>query len=119
MNFATITLKKWLKRKSVVAERFIRTLKNRIYQHMPNDIVDKYKNTYHRTIKIKPIELGDDSFTEYNEETNEKDPKFKVGYHVRISMYKNIFAKGYTPNWSEGIFAIKKNKRHFTLDICN
>ena len=84
-----------------------------------NDIVDKYKNTYHRTIKIKPIDPGDDSFAEYNEESNGKDPKFKVGYHVRISKYKTIFAKGYTPNWSEGIFVIKKNKRHFTLDICN
>ena len=51
---------------------------------MTNDIVDKYKNTYHRTIKIKPIDLGDDSFAEYNEESNEKDPKFKVGYHVKI-----------------------------------
>ena len=142
MSFATITLKKWLKDnnvemysthnegKSVVAERFIRTLKNKIYQHMTaiskniyfvvlNDIGDKYKNTYPRTIKIKPIDLGDDSFAEYNEESNEKDPKFKVGYHVRISKYKNIFAKGYTPNWSEGIFVIRKNKRHFTLDICN
>ena len=118
MNFTTITLKKMLKGnnievysthnegKSVVAERFIRTLKNKIYQHMRaisksiyfdvlNDIVDKYKNTYHRTIKIKPIDLGNDSFAEYNEESNEKDPKFKVGYHVRISKYKNIFAKGW------------------------
>ena len=90
-----------------------------IYFDNLNDIVDKYKNTYHRTTKIKPIDPGADSFAEYNEESNEKDPKFKVGYHVRISKYKNIFAKGYTPNWSEEIFVIKKNKRHFTLDICN
>ena len=51
---------------------------------------------YHRTIKMKPIDVGDDSFTEYNEESNEKDSKFKVGDHVKISNYKNIFAKGYT-----------------------
>ena len=51
---------------------------------------------YHRTIKMKPIDVGDDSFAEYNEESNEKDSKFKVGDHVKISNYKNIFAKGYT-----------------------
>ena len=79
----------------VVAERFIRTLKNNIYKHMTansknvyfyvlNEIVDEYNNTYHKTIKIKPIDVGDDSFAEYNEESNEKDPKFKVGDHVRI-----------------------------------
>ena len=63
-----------------------------------DDIVDKYNNTYHRTIKMKPIDVKSDSFAEYNEESNEKDPEFKVGDHVRISKYKNIFAKGYTPN---------------------
>ena len=65
------------------------------------DSVDKYNNTYHRTIKMKPIDVKKNSFAEYNEESNEKDPKFKIGDHVRISKYKNIFAKGYTPNWSE------------------
>ena len=59
---------------------------------------------------MKPIDVGDDSFAEYNEESNEKDPKFKAGDHVRISKYKNIFAKGYTPNWSEEIFDVKKKK---------
>ena len=59
---------------------------------------------------MKPIDVGDDSFAEYNEESNEKYPKFKVGDHVRISKYKNIFAKGYAPNWSEEIFIIKKIK---------
>ena len=67
-------------------------------------------NTYHRTIKMKPIDVGNDSFAEYNEESNEKDPKFKLGDHVRISKYKNIFAKGYAPNWSEEIFVVKKIK---------
>ena len=59
---------------------------------------------------MRPIDIRDDSFAEYNEESNEKDPKFEVGDHVRISKYKNIFAKGYTPNWSEEIFVVKKIK---------
>ena len=89
---------------SAVAERFITTLKNEIYKHMTaiskyvyfevlNGIVDEYNNTYHKTIKMKPIDVKSDSFAEYNEKSNEKDPKFKVGDHVRISKYKNIFAK--------------------------
>ena len=75
-----------------------------------NDIVDKYNNTYQKTIKMKPIDVKDNSFAEYNEESNEKDPKFKVCDHVRISKYKNIFAKEYAPNWSEEIFVIEKIK---------
>ena len=55
---------------------------------------------------MKPIDVRDDVFAEYNEESNEKDPKFKVGYHIRISKYKNIFAKRYTPNWSEETFVV-------------
>ena len=116
--------------KSVVAERFIRTLKNKIYKHMTvisknvyfdvlDDIVDEYNNTYDKTIKMKPVDVGDDSFAEYNgvafnEESNEKDPKFKVGDHVRISKFKNVFAKEYTPNWSEEIFVAKKIKNTVT-----
>ena len=72
-----------------------------------------------KTIKMKPIDVGDDSFAEYNEESKEKDPKFKVGDHVRISRYKNNFAKGYSPYWSEEIFVVKKNKKCCSLDICN
>ena len=109
------------KRKSVVAERFIRTLKNKIFKHMIaisknvyfnvlDDMVNKYKNTVQKTIKMKPIDVADDSYAEYNEYFNKKDPKFKVGDHVRISKYKNIFAKGYTPNWSEEVFVINKIK---------
>ena len=90
--------------KSVVAERFIRTLKNKIFKHMTvisknlyfdalDDIVNKYNNTVHRTIKMKPIDVTDDSYAEYNEDFNKKDPRFKVGDHVRISKHKNIFAK--------------------------
>ena len=105
--------------KSVVAEIFIRTLKNKTYKHMTtisknvyfdvlDDIVNKYNNTYHKTIKMKPADVADDSFAKYNEESNEKDPKFKVGDHVTISKFKNVFAKGYTPNWSEEIFVVKK-----------
>ena len=65
---------------------------------MLNDIVDKYNNTVHRTIKMKPIDVTSNSYAEYNENSNKKDPKFKVGDRVRISKYKNIFAKGYAPN---------------------
>ena len=79
-----------------------------VYFDVLDDIVDKYNNTYHKTIKMKPIDVGDDSFAEYNEESNEKDPKFKVDDHVRISRYKNIFAKVYAPNCSEEIFVVKK-----------
>ena len=59
---------------------------------------------------MKPIDVKNDSFAEYDEESNEKDPKFKVGDDVRISKHKNIFAKGYAPNWSEEIFVVKKIK---------
>ena len=107
--------------KTVVAERFIRTLKNKIYKHTTSisknvyidrldDIVNEYNNTYHRTIKMKPIDVKDSAYINIDKEVNNNDPKFKVGDHVRISKYKNIFAKSYTPNWSEEVFAIKKNK---------
>ena len=97
--------------KSLVAERFIRTLKNKIFKHMLaiskniyfdvlDDIVDKYNNTVHRTIKVKPIEVTNDYYAEYNDDpSNKKNPKFKVGDIVRISKYKNIFAKRYTPSF--------------------
>ena len=107
--------------KSGVAERFIRTLKNKIFKHMIaisknvyfivlNNIVNKYNNTVHRTIKMKPIDVTDESYAKYNEDFNKKDPKFKVVDYVRISKYKNIFAKEYTPNWSEEVFVISKIK---------
>ena len=90
--------------KSVVAERFIKTRKNKIYKHMTYigknvyldaliDIVDEYNNTFHRTIKMKPIDIGDDSFAEYTEESNENDPKFKVGDHVWISNIRIFLVK--------------------------
>ena len=106
--------------KSVVAGRFIRAIKNKIYKYMTSisknvyidklDIVDEYNNTYHRTIKMKPIDVKDNTYINIGKEVNDNDPKFKVGDHVRISKYKNIFAKGYTPNWSDEIFVIKEIK---------
>ena len=78
-----------------------------VYLDVLHDIIDKCNN---RTIKIKLIDVAGDSYVEYNENPNKKDPKFKVGDHIRISKYENIFAKGYTPNWSEKIFVISKIK---------
>ena len=75
-----------------------------------DDIVNEYNNIVHRTIKLKHIYVTDNSYVEYNEDFNKKKSEFKVGDHVRISKYKNIFAKGYTPNWSKKIFAISKIK---------
>ena len=126
-------MKSWLERndikmysthnegKSVVAERSIGTLNNKICKHMAavlknvyidklNDIVNEYSNTYHRTIKMKFIHVNDNKYINFGKEVIDRDPKYKVGGHVRISKYKNIFAKGYTPNWSEEVFAIKEVK---------
>ena len=74
-----------------------------VYFNVLDDIIDKYNNTYHKTIKTMSVDVKNDSFAEYNEKSNEKDPKFKVGDHVRISKFKNVFAKGYAPNWREEI----------------
>ena len=75
-----------------------------------DDIVNEYNNTQHRTIKMKPVDVKDNAYIDFEKEVNDKDPKFKVGDHVRISKYKNIFAKGYTPNCSEEAFVISKIK---------
>ena len=85
-------------------------IQQNIYFDVLDDIVDKYNNTVHRTINMKPIQVTDDYYAEHNEIPNKKDHKFKVGDNVRISKYKNIFAKGYTPNWSEEVFVINKIK---------
>ena len=106
-------------RKSVVAERFIRMLKNKIFKLMTaisknfhvdvlDDIVNKYYNTIHRTIQMKPIDVKSDSYAEYNEDSNEKNKKFRVGDRAKISKYKNIFAKGCMQNWSEEVFVVSK-----------
>ena len=131
--FYNSSFKKWLKdhdiemysihneAKSVVAERFIRTLKTKICKYKTSmsknvyidkldDIVNEYNYTYHRAIKMKLVSVEDNTYIDFGKEVNDKDPKFKVGDHLRISKYKNIFAKGYTPNWSEEVFVIKKVK---------
>ena len=105
--------------KSVVAERFIRTLKYKLYKHMKatgknvyydvlDDVVNKYNNTKHSAIKMKPIDVKDNNKIVYIDEHNEKDSRFKVGDRVRIFRFKNMFAKGYTPNWSKEIFIVDK-----------
>ena len=132
-EFYSASFKKWLQDndiiiystnnegKLVVAERFIRTLKSKIYKYMTsisknvyidklNAIVNKYNNTYHTTIKMKPINVKDNTYINTKKEINYKRPKFKVGDYVRISKYKNIFAKGYLPNWSEEVFVVDKIK---------
>ena len=113
-EFYNAYFKKWLQdsnivmysthneRKSVVVERFIRTLKSRIYKYMASisknvyidkldDIVDEYNNTYHTTIKMKPADVKDNTYINADKEINNKGPKFKVGDHVRISKYKKNF----------------------------
>ena len=107
--------------KSVVAERFVRTIKNKIYKHMTSisknvyidkldDIVNEYNNTKHGTTKMKPTDVKDNTYIDFGKEVNDNDPKFKIGDHVKISKYKNIFAQIFTPNWSEEVFVIKKIK---------
>ena len=104
--------------KSVVAERFIRTLKNKLYKHMTatsknvyydvlDDVFSEYNNTKHNNIKMKPKDVGDNKRV-YIDEHNQKDSRFKVGDRVRISKFKNMFAKGCAPNWSTEIFIINK-----------
>ena len=132
-EFYNAYLKKWLQDndifmysthnegKSVVAERFIRTIKSKIYKYMTSisknvyidkldDIVNEYNNTYHTIIKMKPADVKDNTYINTSKKINNKDPKFKVGDRVRMSKYKNIFAKGFMLNWSEEVFIIKKVK---------
>ena len=73
---------------------------------MLDNIVNKYNETVHRTVKMKPIDVTSVSYAEPNKDSNVTKPKFKVGDHVRISKYKNILAKWYTPNRSEEIFVV-------------
>ena len=76
-----------------------------------DDIVNEYSNTY-RTIKMKPVDVKNNTIN-IDKEVNDKDPKFEIGDYVRISKYKNIFAKGYTVNWSEEVLVISKVKNIF------
>ena len=107
--------------KSVIVERFIRKLKNKIYKYMTaisknvyidklDDVVDEYNNTYYKTIKMKTFDVKDNTYIDFEKEVNNKDPKFKVGNYVRISKYKNVLAKGYMPNWSKEVFISSKIK---------
>ena len=75
-----------------------------------DDIVKKYNNTYHTLIKMKPVDVKDNKYMDFKKEVNDKNPKFKVLDHVRISKYKNIFVKEYTANWSEEVFVISEIK---------
>ena len=111
----------YMEGKSVVAERFIKTLKNKLYKHITaigknvywnvlDDIVEKYNGTINKSIGMKPKDVKNDNKAEYIEESNEKSARFSVGDRVRISQFKNIFAKGYAPNWSNEIFVISKVK---------
>ena len=118
--------------KSDIAERCNRTLKIKIYKYMTSisknvyndkldDIVNIYNNTYHRAIKMKPVCVKSSTYIKSSKEVNDEDPKFKIGDIVRISKYKNIFAKGYLPNWFEEDFVIKKvkNTMLWTYVICD
>ena len=107
------------KEKFVVAEIFIRTLKNKIYKYMAsipkneyigkfNDIINKYNDTYNSKIKMKPVDLKSSTYIKTNKEINDKDPRFKIGDIVRISKHKNIFVKGNVLNWSEEVFGLLK-----------
>ena len=81
-----------------------------VYIDKLNDVVDEYNNTYYRTIKMKPVDVEDNTNIIFEKEVNDKDPIFKVGDYVRISKCKNIFTKGYMPNWSEVVFIGSKIK---------
>ena len=107
--------------KSVAAQRFIRTVKTKIYKYMTSvsknvyidkldDILTEYNNTYLRKIKMKPADVKEYTYADFKKEVNDKYPKLKVDDHVRISKYKSIFTKGYTPNWSEEVFVVSEIK---------
>ena len=113
--------------KSVAAEWFIKTLKNKIYKYKTqvsknvhidklDDAVNKYNNTYQSTIKVKPVFVKSSTYSDSSKEINDKNPKFKIGDSVRISKYIYIFAKGYNTNLSEKVFMIEKVKN--MLHIC-
>ena len=82
-----------------------------VYCDVSDTIVNKCNNAYHKTVKIKPIDVKLDSYAEYNVDSDKKDLKFQVCDHVRISKYKNLSAKGYAPNWSEEVFLTSKVKK--------
>ena len=83
-----------------------------LYIDKLDDIVNKYNNKYHGTIKIKPVTVKSSTYIDSSKEINDQDCKFKIGDIVRISKYKNIFVSGYEPNWGEEFFVIKKVKNN-------
>ena len=91
------------------------SISKNVYIDKLDHIINEYNNIYHRTIKIKGIDVKDNAYVNIRKEANHKDPKFKVCDHVRISKYKNIFSNGYTPNWSEENFVIKETKNTVPL----
>ena len=106
---------------SVIPERFIRTLKNKIYKYMTSVsknvyidksacIINEYKNRHHGTIEMKPNDVKSSNYIDFAVENKDKDLKYEVGNHLRISRYKNIFARGYAANWSVEVFVIKNVK---------
>ena len=90
--------------------KYMTSISKHVYIDKLNDIVHKYNNTYHRTIKMKPVDVKSNTYIESSKEINNKDPKFEIGDTVRILDYENIFVKCYTPNWYEEVFVIKKVK---------
>ena len=132
-EFYNSSMKSWLEKndiemyathnegQSVVAERYMRTLKNKICRYITSisknayidkldDIANKYNTTYHSTIKLKPLDVKSRTYIDSSKEINNKDPKFKIDGVARISKYKNIFEKDYVPNWSEEVYLIKRVK---------
>ena len=87
-----------------------------MYINKLDDTVSEYNNTYHRTTKMKPVDVKNNTYIDSCKKFNDKDPK--VGDHVKISKCWIIFAKGYTPNWSEKVFVIKKVRKYSSMDIC-
>ena len=77
-----------------------------MYIYKLDVIVNKYNNTCHNTIKMKPVDVKSSIYFDFSKEMNDKDPKFKVGDIVRISKSENIFEKGYVSNWPEEVFVI-------------
>ena len=86
------------------------SISKNVYNDKLDDIVNKYYNTYHSTIKMKPVDVKSNIYIDSSKEINDNNPKFKIGDNVRISKHENVFLKGYTPNWSEDVFMIKKVK---------
>ena len=82
------------------------SISKNVYINILHNLASKYNNAYHNTINMKPVDVTSSTYINFNKENNKKDPRFKVGDHMRTSKHKNIFAKDYFPNWSEEVFVI-------------